>query len=101
MNQHETPAGGGQTPASEDRSTSIAFSSGEASDVATPTPGDMPAAAVADDKAERPVYAFEIFADGRLEVRRNGELNLVLDYPHTHYLGEFMDVAKRLWSRNA
>jgi hypothetical protein len=101
MNQHETPAGGGQTPASEDRSTSLAFLSGEASDVATPKPDETPAAAVADDNAEPSAYAFEIFADGRLEIRRNGELNLVLDYPHTHYLGEFMDVAKRLWSRKS
>lgn len=99
-----TQAGSGEiTPAAADRSTSLAINSGEAAAVRSAPPDEMPAAARAVESnpfhpSHPPFrYAFSIDSEGRLTIKRNGELLDVLHQDTARDLGYFMDGTEKLW----
>ena len=98
-----TPAGGGQTPAAEDRPTSLAIHQDEATAVAPPLLDEFPMAADADEinpfhPSQPPFsYAFSIDSDGCLTIKRNGTLIDILHQSATMDLGYFMNGTEKLW----
>jgi len=113
-----TPAGGGDiTPAPDDRSTSLAKNSGEASGVVEPPkPEASPAAAGSDEMLDNlfdlgvdddsdPVafrrsrrLVCSASNDGQITIHRPGSTGIALTYEEAHLLYEFLDDSMPIWS---